>query len=63
MSEEEAVMSISPKELEKLLHPALAPQEKKECLCQGLPASPGGAGGVIVFSSLEAVEKAMRKLF
>ena len=62
MSEEEAVMSIPPKELEKLLHPTLDPQKKKDYLCKGLPASPGGATGLIVFSSLEAVEKSHEKV-
>jgi len=62
MTEEEAVMSISPKDLEKLLHPALDPQKKKNCLCKGLPASPGGAGGFIVFSSSEAIEKSHKKV-
>lgn len=62
MTEEEAVMSISPKDLEKLLHPALDPQKKTDCLCKGLPASPGGACGFIVFSSSEAIEKNHEKV-
>lgn len=62
MSEEEAVMSIPPKELEKLLHPALDTTKKKDYLCKGLPASPGGASGRIVFSSLEAIKKSHEKV-
>ncbi len=62
ISEEEAVMSIPPKELEKLLHPTLDPQQKKNYLCKGLPASPGGATGLIVFSSMEAIEKSHEKV-
>lgn len=60
ISEQEAVMRIDPKSLDQLLHPTLDPEAKKTQLSKGLPASPGGATGKIVFSSEEAVESAER---
>ncbi len=51
LTEEEAVMKIAPDELDKLLHPRLDPNAKKEHLATGLPASPGAACGQIVFDS------------
>jgi len=53
---EEALMRIEPKSLDQLLHPTLDPKAKKTLLAKGLPASPGGASGQIVFSSEEAVQ-------
>lgn len=53
---EEALMRIEPKSLDQLLHPTLDPKAKKTQLAKGLPASPGGASGQIVFTSEEAVE-------
>lgn len=52
---EEALMRIEAKTLDQLLHPTLDPKAKKTHLCKGLPASPGGACGKIVFTSEEAV--------
>jgi len=52
----EALMRIEPKSLDQLLHPTLDPKAQKTLLCKGLPASPGGACGQIVFSSEEAVD-------
>ena len=57
MTEEEALMSVQPKDLEQLLHSKLDPQQKKDLICKGLPASPGGASGAIVFSSEDACHK------
>lgn len=56
ISAEEAIMRIAPTSLDQLLHPTLDPQAKKTQLAKGLPASPGGVFGQIVFSSEEAVE-------
>lgn len=53
---EMAIMRLEPKSLDQLLHPTLDPKAKKTLLSKGLPASPGGASGQIVFSSEEAVE-------
>ncbi len=54
ISEKEAILRIDPQSLDQLLHPTLDPDAKKTILAKGLPASPGGATGVIVFSSEEA---------
>ena len=56
ISEEEALMRIDPASLDQLLHPTLDPKAEKTLLAKGLPASPGGVNGQIVFSSEEAVE-------
>ncbi|MBX3017915.1 MAG: pyruvate, phosphate dikinase [Bdellovibrionaceae bacterium] len=53
---DEAVLRIDPASLDQLLHPTLDPKAQKTQLAKGLPASPGGVFGQIVFSSEEAVE-------
>jgi pyruvate, orthophosphate dikinase len=55
ITEKEALLRLDPSSLDQLLHPTLDPQAKKELLAKGLPASPGGVSGHIVFSSEEAV--------
>ena len=62
MTEEEALMSLKPKDFEQLLHPTLDPKAKKKYLCKGLPASPGGAVGRIVFSPQTAVLQGKEKV-
>lgn len=56
ISEEEALMRIDPASLDQLLHPTLDPKAEKTQLAKGLPASPGGVHGQIVFTAEEAVE-------
>ncbi|NLD21214.1 MAG: pyruvate, phosphate dikinase, partial [Bacteroidales bacterium] len=58
-----AVLRVSPKQLEELLHPILNPSSEKnaQIIARGLPAGPGGAVGKIVFTSEEAVAAAKRK--
>ena len=51
IDEDEALLRIQPQSLDQLLHPTLDPKADKTQLCKGLPASPGGATGQIVFSS------------
>ncbi|MGE3757477.1 MAG: pyruvate, phosphate dikinase, partial [Pseudobdellovibrionaceae bacterium] len=53
--EKEALLRIDPASLDQLLHPTLDPKAEKTTLAKGLPASPGGVCGHIVFSSEEAV--------
>ncbi|AHI05300.1 pyruvate phosphate dikinase [Bdellovibrio bacteriovorus W] len=55
ISEEDAILRLDPAALDQLLHPTLDPKAKKTLLAKGLPASPGGVNGQIVFSSEEAV--------
>ncbi|MCM8787826.1 MAG: pyruvate, phosphate dikinase [Candidatus Omnitrophica bacterium] len=55
---EEAVMRVTPNQLDELLHPIIDPKIEKENkpLAKGLPAGPGGATGQIVFTAKDAVE-------
>lgn len=55
ISADEALLRISAQSLDQLLHPTLDTKAEKTLLCKGLPASPGGATGQIVFSSEDAV--------
>lgn len=52
---EEALLRVDPQSLDQLLHPTLDPKAPKEVLAKGLPASPGGVSGKIVFFSEDAV--------
>ncbi|MFZ9180519.1 MAG: pyruvate, phosphate dikinase [Rickettsiales bacterium] len=54
ISKEEALLRIDPISLDQLLHPTLDPKAKVKIIAKGLPASPGAACGVVVFSSQEA---------
>jgi pyruvate,orthophosphate dikinase len=56
IGEDEAILRIAPSSLDQLLHPRLDPKAEKTLLAKGLPASPGGATGQIVFTSEDAVE-------
>ncbi|MEH6518085.1 MAG: pyruvate, phosphate dikinase [Halioglobus sp.] len=58
INEKEALMRVSPEHVEAFLHPMVDPAAKTEIIATGLPASPGGATGKVVFSSDEAVEVA-----
>ncbi|MES3036371.1 MAG: pyruvate, phosphate dikinase [Bdellovibrionota bacterium] len=55
ISEDEVLLRLDPSSLDQLLHPTLDPKTKRTQLAKGLPASPGGICGQIVFSSEEAV--------
>ncbi|HEX7005704.1 MAG TPA: pyruvate, phosphate dikinase [Alphaproteobacteria bacterium] len=56
----EAIRRIEPQALDQLLHPTLDPNAKVQVLARGLPASPGAASGVVVFSADEAEKRAQR---
>jgi pyruvate,orthophosphate dikinase len=58
ITESEALMRVSPEHVEAFLHPMVDPDAKKDIVATGLPASPGGATGAVVFSAEEAVEVA-----
>jgi len=56
ISKEEALMRVSPEQLDQLLHPMITAEAKKNgrSLAKGLNASPGAALGKIVFTAEEA---------
>jgi pyruvate,orthophosphate dikinase len=56
----EAIKRVDPKALDQLLHPTLDPKAPRKALAKGLPASPGAACGVIVFSADEAEARAAK---
>ncbi len=60
ISREEAINRIAPASLDQLLHPTLDPKAERTALSRGLPASPGAAGGVIVFSADEVESRAAK---
>ncbi len=56
LTKKEAIMRVTPDQLDQLLHPGIDPSEKYKTLAKGLPASPGAAIGKIVFSADRAEE-------
>jgi pyruvate,orthophosphate dikinase len=59
ITEKEAILRVSPSQLDELLHPIVDPEAEKNLtpLAKGLPAGPGGACGAIVFTAKDAVEE------
>ncbi|MCG7362963.1 pyruvate, phosphate dikinase [Roseomonas sp. ACRSG] len=60
IDEAEAVRRVAPQSLDQLLHPTLDPKAPRKVLTKGLPASPGAACGVVVFSADEAETRAAK---
>ncbi len=60
IDEKEAVMRLTPAQLDELLHPIVDPAAEKKAtpIAKGLPAGPGGACGQIVFTANDAVARA-----
>ncbi len=58
IDKKEALKRIDPASLDQLLHPTLDPKAKVQTIAKGLPASPGAASGIVVFSSAEAEKRA-----
>ena len=56
----EAVRRVNPAALDQLLHPTLDPKAPRKLLAKGLPASPGAACGIVVFSADEAEARAQK---
>ena len=56
ISQTEAILRVTPAQVEQLLHPRLDPRHPKDVIAKGLPASPGAASGEVIFSSEEAEE-------
>ena len=53
-----AVKRVEPAALDQLLHPTLDPKAPRTLFARGLPASPGAASGIVVFSADEAEARA-----
>lgn len=53
-----AIMRVTPSQLDELLHPIVDPkaEAKTKPVAKGLPAGPGGATGMVVFTSADAVK-------
>jgi pyruvate,orthophosphate dikinase len=60
LTRERALATLDPDRLEALLHPTFDPAVDFEVLTTGVAASPGAAGGEIVFSAPDAVAAAER---
>ncbi|MBC7189897.1 pyruvate, phosphate dikinase, partial [Candidatus Aerophobetes bacterium] len=58
ITKEEAILRIDPSQVEQLLHRQIDPTAEVEVLAKGLPASPGAATGMVVFTADRAVEMA-----
>ncbi|MGA2172394.1 MAG: pyruvate, phosphate dikinase [Sedimentisphaerales bacterium] len=58
IKKEEAVMRVTPDQLDELLHPIIDPKVEKASkpMAKGLPAGPGGAVGQIAFTAQTAVD-------
>ncbi|WP_198376701.1 pyruvate, phosphate dikinase [Neoroseomonas rubea] len=56
----EAIRRVNPAALDQLLHPTLDPKASRKLLAKGLPASPGAASGIVVFSADEAEARAQK---
>ncbi|MCM2255718.1 MAG: pyruvate, phosphate dikinase [Vicinamibacteria bacterium] len=57
LTKEEALLKVEPQALDQLLHPIFEPKARAKApvAARGLPASPGAATGVVVFTADEAV--------
>ena len=58
IAQEEALLRVTPDQLDQLLHPTFDEASPKDVIAEGLPASPGAATGQVVFNSAEAETQA-----
>ena len=54
ITKRQAVMRITPEQLDRLLHPHFDPKAARKVIAKGLPASPGAAVGQVVFDASTA---------
>ena len=57
IGKKEALLRITPEQIDRLLHPVIDPKAKVQVIAKGLPASPGAATGKAVFTADEAAER------
>jgi pyruvate,orthophosphate dikinase len=57
---ETAILRVDPEQLDQLLHPTIDPSAKLHIVAKGLPASPGAAGGKVVFTAEDAERSAAK---
>ena len=62
ITKEEAVLRVSPKDIDQLLHPMIDPSAEITVIAKGLPASPGAASGKVVFKAEDAVNAGSEKV-
>ena len=60
IDQNEAIKRVNPASLDQLLHPMLDPKAPRTLMAKGLPASPGAACGIVVFSADEAEVRAAK---
>ncbi len=60
IDKKEALMRVSPEQIDRLLHPTIDPQASYKVIADGLPASPGAAVGKVVFTAEHAEEMAKK---
>jgi pyruvate,orthophosphate dikinase len=60
ITREEAVTRVNAQALDQLLHPTLDPKAQRTAFSKGLPASPGAASGIVVFSADDAEMRAAK---
>ncbi|MBK6733237.1 MAG: pyruvate, phosphate dikinase [bacterium] len=58
VTQDEALLLVEPAHLDQMLHDQIDPTAKFNVLGTGLPASPGAAQGIVVFSAEDAVQLA-----
>ena len=58
VGKEDALLLVEPDHLDQMLHDQIDPDAPLDVLSSGLPASPGAAQGLVVFSAEDAVEVA-----
>jgi len=51
ITKKQAVMRVTPEQLDRLLHPHFDPKATRKVIATGLPASPGAAVGQVVFDA------------
>jgi pyruvate, orthophosphate dikinase len=54
LSREQVILRIDPLSLDQLLHSTIDPDEKRNVIATGLPASPGAVSGLVIFDAEEA---------